>query len=744
MILDMNLIAQASPGDILTNLLFYAQIFIGFSFIIFFHELGHFLVAKWAGVRVERFAVGFFREVFGFTRGETRYSFNILPLGGYVKMLGQEDFEIDTSGELQVREDPRSFANKSVGKRMAIVSAGVIMNVILAGILFMIVFMAGMRVETPRIGAAAPDFPAFRAGLGPGDEVLSIDGEEINEFKDISMAVMLAKPGRKLDFEIKRGDQIKHIHVEPKRDTRDDALKVGIAPAQNNLIHNVGPEYHEDNPRHPRPFDKVVEINGQPVNEQNANEMMNLLFTDPLGIKSIVVSRPDEPLKDIHNLDFEGKRVEVELVPRIQLYPAEAGDKPPHLLGMAPATRVSSVTPDSRAEMAGLKENDIIVRWDDIAFPSQKQIADNMAKRCAEREVDIVVEVRRTENGKSFNRLLEIRPKVKVSPITRRRSAPDPGAYFSLLADDWLVVGQVVDTVLDKPTPASLAKIPPGALITHVNDEPVQRWIDLVEALRKAAGEYATLTYELNGKPGMTAELAVPRTVRTVLGLGPESSIIAVAGEETVDLTMNDRTRENTAIEHPWGLRTALQNHVGQTVEIKFRPHALADAETATITIEPDMVEPWVGLVNYSTEIVPGIATFILKKDNPIAAIKVGAKKTYYFVYQVYQVMERMIISRSLSMDKMSGPVGILKIGRQVSEAGWTHMLYFLAIISANLAVINFLPLPIVDGGLMVFLLIEKIKGSPVSIKVQVATQVIGLILIASAFIAVTIQDLAR
>lgn len=740
----MNPIAQADASDVFTNLLFYAQIFFGFSFIIFFHELGHFVVAKWAGVRVERFAVGFFREVIGFTHGETRYSFNLLPLGGYVKMLGQEDFEVDSTGELQVREDPRSFANKSVGKRMAIVSAGVIMNIILAGILFMIVFMAGLRVESPIIGAAAPDFPAFRAGLGAGDEVLNIDGEEVNEFKDISMAVMLAKPGRKLDFEIKRDDQIKHIMVEPKRDLSDDALKVGIAPAQNNLIHNVGPEYHEDNPRHPRSFDKVVEINGQPVNEKNANDMMNLLFTDPLSVKSIFVLRPDAPLEDIHDLDFEGRRVEVDLVPRLVLYPAEPGSKPPHLLGMAPATRVSFVKPDGRADLAELREDDIIIRWDDIAFPSQQQITANMAKRCAEREEDIVVEVRRTENGKSFNRLLNIRPKVKVSPITRRRSAPDPGASFSLLADNWLMVGQVVDTVLDKPTPASIAKIPAGALITQVNGQSVHRWIDLVEALRESAGANAAITYELNGKTGLSAELAVPRTVRTVLELGPESTIVAVAGEETVDLTINERTGESMAVKNPWGLRAALENHVGENVEIKFRRQALAEAETASVTIEPDMVEPWVGLVNYSTEIVPGIATFILKKDNPFAAIKVGAKKTYFFVYQVYQVMERMIISRSLSMDKMSGPVGILKIGRQVSEAGWTHMLYFLAVISANLAVINFLPLPIVDGGLMVFLLIEKIKGSPVSIKVQVATQVIGLILIASAFIAVTIQDIAR
>lgn len=131
----------------------------GFSLIVFVHELGHFAVAKWAGVRVERFAVGFGQELFGFTRGETRYSFNLLPLGGYVKMLGQEDFD-DKSEELRFKDDPRSFINKPVGHRMAIVSAGVVMNILFAALAFMIVFLIGMEATPPRIAGIEPDSPA--------------------------------------------------------------------------------------------------------------------------------------------------------------------------------------------------------------------------------------------------------------------------------------------------------------------------------------------------------------------------------------------------------------------------------------------------------------------------------------------------------------------------------------------------------------------------------------------------------
>ena len=170
-------------------------IFAGFSFIVFVHELGHFAVAKWAGVKVERFAIGFGREIVGFTRGETRYSFNILPLGGYVKMLGQEDFE-DKEGEIRVKEDPRSFSNKPVFHRMVIVSAGVVMNILFAAFLFVIVFMHGTETLVTTVGQVIPESPAAMAGLQPGDKILKINDSVIREYQEIKFAVMLADPHR--------------------------------------------------------------------------------------------------------------------------------------------------------------------------------------------------------------------------------------------------------------------------------------------------------------------------------------------------------------------------------------------------------------------------------------------------------------------------------------------------------------------------------------------------------------------
>ena len=130
----------------------YILLILGFSLVIFVHELGHFVAAKWAGVRVERFAIGFGKELLGFTRGETRYSFNVLPFGGYVKMLGQEDFVVDKSGELKVKENPDSFTNKSIGQRMVIISAGVIMNLIFAVVFAAVAYRMGVPYEPCEIG----------------------------------------------------------------------------------------------------------------------------------------------------------------------------------------------------------------------------------------------------------------------------------------------------------------------------------------------------------------------------------------------------------------------------------------------------------------------------------------------------------------------------------------------------------------------------------------------------------------
>ncbi len=179
--------------------------------LIFVHELGHFLVAKWSGVRVLRFSLGFGPRLFSVTRGGTEYCISAIPLGGYVKMLGE-----DADEEIPEEDKERSFPAQSVWKRIGIVLAGPSSNMLFAVIIFAMVYaFAGIPQLTPEIGSVNPDSPAAHAGLKPGDRVLSINGETVTEWDQLSN--MIQEHGEKpLLMEIQRDEETKTVTVTPQ------------------------------------------------------------------------------------------------------------------------------------------------------------------------------------------------------------------------------------------------------------------------------------------------------------------------------------------------------------------------------------------------------------------------------------------------------------------------------------------------------------------------------------------------
>src|SRR5262249_42291644 len=160
----------------------------GLSFVILIHELGHFLVAKWYGVKVKAFALGLGPIVWGFRIGETVYGIAPFPLGGYVSMLGE------TPGEDPDKDaDPGAYPNKSVGARMAIISAGVVMNLICGLLFFIIAYHHGGLQETPaKIGSVVAGMPAYEAGIRTGDEIVALDGRREVSFEDLLRTVALS------------------------------------------------------------------------------------------------------------------------------------------------------------------------------------------------------------------------------------------------------------------------------------------------------------------------------------------------------------------------------------------------------------------------------------------------------------------------------------------------------------------------------------------------------------------------
>ena len=189
--------------------------------VVFFHELGHFLVARWTGVAVKTFSIGFGPELFGFDdRKGTRWKLSAVPLGGYVRFFGDENEASVPDSDALAAMDPvdraRSFAGKGVAARAAIVAAGPIANFLLAIAIFTVIFsIYGREVMTPRVDSVIPDSPAATAGFQPGDVIESIDGSKISSFTDLQRLVSLSS-GSVLDVVVRRGDQQITLSVQPK------------------------------------------------------------------------------------------------------------------------------------------------------------------------------------------------------------------------------------------------------------------------------------------------------------------------------------------------------------------------------------------------------------------------------------------------------------------------------------------------------------------------------------------------
>ncbi|MFH6781269.1 MULTISPECIES: RIP metalloprotease RseP [Methylobacterium] len=218
-------------GGATTNLLGYIVPFLFvLTVVVFIHELGHFLVGRWCGVGVTSFSIGFGPEIVGFNdRRGTRWKLSAIPLGGYVKFVGDMNGASVPDTEAAARMDPAeravSFHAQNVWKRVAIVAAGPVANFLLAIAVFAgAVYVTGRYEVAPRVSAVQPGSAAERAGFQPGDVVLTINGSAIHNFADMQRTVSGAA-GDRLDFTVERGGVTTPLAATP--DTFEDKTPFG-------------------------------------------------------------------------------------------------------------------------------------------------------------------------------------------------------------------------------------------------------------------------------------------------------------------------------------------------------------------------------------------------------------------------------------------------------------------------------------------------------------------------------------
>jgi regulator of sigma E protease len=213
------------------------------SVVVFVHEFGHFIVARWCGVTVRTFSIGFGKEIFGFTdKKGTRWRFAWIPLGGYVKFLDDENAASQPSPEalahMSAEERKGAFQTKPLWQRAAVVAAGPMANFLLAIAIYTAInFFVGVRTITPRVGEVMADMPAAAAGIKPGDVITSIDGWTIEGFEDIQRIVSV-NGHRSLKFGINRDGNHLTVDVTPLIKEQKDSFGgtfrrglVGITPS---------------------------------------------------------------------------------------------------------------------------------------------------------------------------------------------------------------------------------------------------------------------------------------------------------------------------------------------------------------------------------------------------------------------------------------------------------------------------------------------------------------------------------
>ena len=716
----MNVILLSSLSYLFT-LSFWTSVFLVvlvLGFLILVHEFGHFIVAKMCGVKVEKFYIGFDfwgMKLCSFQWGETEYGIGVFPLGGYVKMLGQEDnpgeireeyeksklaiykgaddmADVDSLDEQrEILHDPRSYLAKPVWQRMAIIVAGVAMNAVFAYVAGVLAYQFGIE-ESPSEVTVVAGSPAWNSGLQSGDTIISINGVDTNSFSKVQQNIALSGKGSDKGLNVlvrSAGSNEEKLLTVPTSSNGVNKV-IGIMPANSLKLAESMPGvpgtpaakafYNPEKKSMALPEDTFIKsVDGTVINSYD-DFAEYLRFHRDKPIRVTIGSSADASKEFSQDVVISPKRaLDLGLVMKIG--------------------KITGVRENSPAHRAGIQVGDTLLSLDGIPisdpwkFP--QVIEQRIKKHLESRETEplsITLEVQRERQLREGEKerdsviketitLKDVKQTSDYSPIGRQYSMAIPELGFC-----YGITNEV--TYVEPNSPA------------------------------EAAG--------MKSKTHITAFQILPP---------PYPGDEKVAGVSESD--WNSLYKETSKIEldsHPedWAfVMDFIQNFpVGTKVRLFTDVKPYYELELAELN---DFFASDRGVQVY-------IKSSQIKASSFGDAVAQGFSKTNEMFTLVFKSIHRLCTGE-VSVKGLGGPVMMAQAAYQSASRGFGFLMLFTCLISANLAIFNLLPIPVVDGGHVVFLTWEWIFGTPPPEKLMIILSYMGLFLLLALMVWTLLLD---
>jgi membrane-associated protease RseP (regulator of RpoE activity) len=740
--LAFQLVAAIDLGGLFTKILNVMSVALGLGLVIFFHELGHFAVAKWCNVHVERFSIGIGPILWSRQKGETEYALSALPFGGYVKMLGQDDMDPNQMTSSEIAENPRSYSAKSVPQRMAIISAGVIMNVITGFMFFTICYWYGVNEPSPVVGRVIPGFPAWTAGMKEGDRIESINGESIRSFGDVFEAIVLSTGDVRLQGKHADGETF-DLKLTPDRGA--SGRSVGIGPTQTNTL-------SED----------IIDPNMIALPGFPSRQAKLLSGTDEVAQPAAEVKIDDAKADDTTTAEVKADEKTV-------------GDKAVAPDATNSDTKVAADKSDTAAEpTTPFRPGDKLIALNSEPVSNFVDLHRLTAKYASQELIYTFERTAKSDDPDVPGKTSEV--KISVPPDTVRSiglwmaMGPVKAIRTGSIAEKaGLKVGDVILSVDDM---AMGTDYDPVRLPTYFSDHANKEVKIKISRQAAAAPEQHELKLTPSDDPGwietpvfQTTPLSIPAIgaafqvspyiAKVVPGSEAEKTGLFAKDQKITKIELIDPNEESkdtppllkldelekkqpgtkADINWAWAFN-AIQSYPDRQIRIYFNDGKEDKAELLkTVEKVPDWYR-WIrGIDGWESS-----ADF-QKGESFGEATELGLRKTRKTGINIYMTL-RTLVRGDLPADSFSGPVGILSIGYKVASQGMTDLLLFLGFLSINLAILNFLPIPVLDGGHMVFLIWEGVTRRKPSPRVIGYAHAAGLLFIISLFMFVMYIDL--